>query len=123
MDYRFTIEQHPTYLHAIATGDTTPENVRRFLLDAYHASIGRQRQSFLLELRLSGPSLDLASIYSVISERSFDGAMLGRIAYVDSSPEHASEMAEFAELAAQNRGVNVRLFRTVDAARRWLEDE
>ena len=123
MEYHITIEQHPTYLHAIATGDTTRANLHRFLLEAYQAALARQRQSLLLELRFSGRSLDLGSIYSVISERSLDGATLARIAYVDASPEHAVEVAEFAELAAQNRGVNVRLFCTVDDAKRWLEGD
>ena len=123
MEYHFTIEQHPTHLHVTATGDTTRENVRRFLFDAYQASIAHQRQSLLLEMRFSGPSLDLGAIYSVISERSLDGATLGRIAYVNASPEHTPDVAEFAELAAQNRGVSVRLFRTVDEAKRWLEQE
>jgi hypothetical protein len=123
MAYHLSIELHPTYVHAVATGETTSENLRRFLLEAYQASVAERRNSLLLELRFSGPSLNFGSVYSVIAERSLDGATLARIAYVDASPEHAVQTAEFAELAAQNRGINVRLFSTIEEAKRWLEGE
>ena len=48
--------------------------------------------------------------------------MLERVAYVDANPEHTLDAAEFAELAAKNQGVNVRLFRSLGEAERWLQD-
>jgi hypothetical protein len=122
MAYHFKSEEHATYLHAIGAGERTEENARRFLIDAYRASVERQRDSLLVEVRFSGPHMDLRSIYSVIAERSPDGATLRRIAYVDGVTAPAIDPAEFAELAARNRGVNVRLFRNVSEAKRWLED-
>ena len=53
--------------------------------------------------------------------RAPDGSKLSRIAYVDRTDDPA--MAHFAELAARNRGVNVRLFLTVDAATLWLSGD
>jgi hypothetical protein len=122
MTYRFTIEQHPTYLHVIGSGTNTAENARQFLIDAYHAAIERNCGSLLVDRRFSGPSLRLGNIYSVIAERSPDGSRLERIAYVDANPEHAPDAAQFAELVAQNRGVNVRLFGSIGEAERWLEE-
>ena len=122
MTYRVTVEQYPTYLHIIGTGSNTAANARQFLFDAYRAAVERNCSSILVDMRFSGPSLDLGSIYSVIAERSGDGSNLDRIAYVEANPNHRFEAAEFAELVAQNRGVNVRLFQNVDDAARWLQD-
>jgi hypothetical protein len=73
-----------------------------------------------MELHFAGRSLDLASIYSVITERSCDGSRLRHIACVDRNCEHSDERAEFAELAANRLGVNVRFFRSLEDAKRFL---
>jgi hypothetical protein len=122
MAYHSTIKQYPTYIHVTGVGANSKENVREFLIDAYQASVERECRSLLLEMSFSGPSLGLGSIYSVIAERSPEGSMLERIAYVDANPEHALDAAEFAELAAKNQRVNVRLFRSRGEAERWLQD-
>ena len=75
----------------------------------------------LLEMNLSGPSLDPGSIVRVISQRSGNAVKLKRIAYVDATMDD-SEKPKFAETVAVNRGVNVRLFRDLDAAKAWLSD-
>ena len=74
----------------------------------------------LLEMKLTGPSLDAGSIFRVISQSSPEGTKLRRIAYVEASIADPSK-AQFAESVAVNRGVNVRLFPDVAAAARWLE--
>lgn len=74
----------------------------------------------LLEMAFTGRSLSVGDVYSVISERSPDGSKLDRIAYVDANPEHSHDIAEFAEVVARNRGVNVRLFTSLPEAKRWL---
>ena len=65
--------------------------------------------------------LSLGEVCSVINERSLDGSNLERIAYVDTNPDLPRDMAEFAELVALNRGVNVRLFSTLSEAEQWLQ--
>ncbi len=122
MTYLVTIEQHHSYLHIIGTGPLTAENARQFLTDAYQAAIERNCSSILVEMRFHGPSLGLGSIYSVIVDRSPDGSKLEKIAYVDANPNQVPDAAEFAELAAQNRGVNVRLFGDVMEASCWLTE-
>ncbi|HKE95456.1 MAG TPA: hypothetical protein VKB34_14175 [Povalibacter sp.] len=122
-DYQFTAAVVGRYLHVTGAGRHTADNMRRFLADAYRAATDRGCDSVLLVLRFSGPSLDLGSIYSVVTERSMDGSRLKRIAFVDTNAEHPPERAEFAEMAANKLGVNVRLFRGVAEAERWLFDD
>jgi hypothetical protein len=74
----------------------------------------------LLEMSLSGSSLPMAKIFDVIAEGSRRGQKLERIAYVDASAERDPARMRFAETVAVNRGVNVRLFRSLDEAERWL---
>jgi hypothetical protein len=118
MEYRLTVQQRPGYVHATAVGERTPENARRFLKEAYEACVQAGRPSVLLEMNLAGPSLSMTSIFEVISDRVADGLKLQKIAYVDSAPQLSS--AFFAETVAINRGVNVRLFKSVAEAERWL---
>ena len=120
MTYDLAIESRGSYLHAKATGDHTAENARRFLAEVYEATVQKKCRSVLLELDLMGPSLPMVEIYDVIAEGSKRGQMLERIAYVDASAERDPARIRFAENVAMNRGVNVRLFRTVEEAERWL---
>jgi len=120
MKYDIAVERKATYLQVTGTGALNEANARRFLVEAYQAALAHKCDSLLLEMGFSG-SMDLGKIYSVIAERSTDGAMLKRIAYVDLNPDHLPEAPEFAELVALNRGVNVRLFRSLAEAERWLQ--
>jgi hypothetical protein len=70
MRYEFMIERAPTHLHVKGSGDHTAENMQRFLRESYRAAIQNDRDCLLMELNFAGPSLNLGSIYSVISERS-----------------------------------------------------
>ena len=119
-EYRAIIEEKPGYVHAIATGERTPENTLRFLREVAEACARSGRESALLELRFSGESLDATSIFQVISQRSAAGSKLRRVAYIDASGH--PDKARFAETVALNRGVNVRLFADVAAAERWLSN-
>ena len=123
MTYSFIVEVKPTYLHARGYGEQTEVNSRQFLIDAYQACVEHNMGRLLVEMCFTGKALSVAGAYSVVVDRSHDGSMLKSIAYVDANPAHAVEMAEFAETVAKNRGVNVRLFESVAAAERWLQDE
>ncbi len=117
--YQLTIEEQPSYLYAKVSGTNSPENAVRFLEETYAACIERGYSAVLLEMNLSGPSLNLGSIFEVIVQRSTDGAKLRKIAYVDASTSDP-EKARFAEMVAKNRGVNVRLFQSLSDAKRWI---
>ena len=120
MSYQLTIEQHPLYLHAKASGTHSTENVLRFLSEVHEACMERRCPAALLELGFTGPSLDAGGIFRVIMERSEEAKKLRKIGYVDPTPRDR-ERVRFAENVAFNRGVNVRLFQDVESARAWLE--
>ena len=120
MEYRLTIVERPGYVHARVTGPNTPENALRFLQESYEACVARGRSALLLEMDLSGPSLDTSSIFRIVAERTTDALKLRKIAYVEKSREKDEGKVHFAETVAVNRGVNVKLFRDVAEAERWL---
>jgi hypothetical protein len=119
--YHVDLTRRPKYLHAAVTGERTVPNTMRFLQEAYEACVSARVKRLLLEMNFSGPALDTLAVYQIISDRSKEGALLSRIAYVEVSPEE--EKAAFAETLAINRAVNVRLFRDVATAAAWLEHE
>jgi len=121
MSYHLVIEEHPKYLHAAASGKNSAENVLRFLRESYEACMKHKASAVLLEMQFEGPALDTGSIYSVIAQRSETGKQMRKIAYV-ARPDREIAKAKFAETVAINRGVNVRLFADVAAARKWLEE-
>lgn len=120
-DYRLVLDERPTYLHATVTGARTPGNALRYFREVYEACLRTGLRDVLLEMAFTGPSLGAPGVFNVISQASPDGAKLGRIAYVEASPDGPGK-AQFAETVARNRAVNVRLFPDVAAAARWLEE-
>ena len=122
MPYSLTLDEQPSYLHATATGEHTLQNAKRFMEEAYAACIERGHSALLLEMGLAGPSLDAGSIFSVVAQRTADALKLKKIAYVDATPRDPERM-KFAETVAINRGVNVRLFRDLEEAKRWISSE
>ena len=83
MAYNITLEEHPGYLHSAVTGDSTAENAARFLRETYAACVDRGFNSVLLEMNLTGASLEGGEIFKVIADGSASGKLLKRIAYVD----------------------------------------
>lgn len=118
VDYQFTIDEHPGYLHAKVVGPRTPENALRYLSEVYSACVRTGILNVLLEMNLSGPTLGAPGVFNVILQRAADGSKLGRVAYVEAADE--AVMARFAETVALNRAVNIRLFPDVAQAARWL---
>lgn len=123
LPYRLTLDERPAYLHATVTGAHNKENALRFLTESLQACAKAGKPALLLELNLAGPSMDASSIFDVVSKPAPLAAKLRRIAYVDTSSSRDPGKMKFAETVAFNRGVNVRLFRELDAARSWLSDE
>ncbi|HET7403792.1 MAG TPA: hypothetical protein VFJ62_18480 [Usitatibacter sp.] len=122
MSYRFTAEAHETYVHARLDGTRTPENLLRYMREAYLACVQHGRSDLLLEMNLANADLDTSAIYRVILQRAADGAKLRRIAYVETGAVSPAK-SRFAETVAVNRAVNVRLFPTLGEARAWLESD
>ena len=119
--YLATFDVHGHYLHARAVGPRTPENAQRFLRETNEARMRSGKSAVLLEMNFTGPSLDAAAIFRVISGAASDAMGLRKIAYVDPAARDSDRPA-FASNVAANRGVNVRLFGDAEAASRWLAE-
>jgi hypothetical protein len=117
--FHLTLREMPGYLHARATGAHTSQNAARFMREVHQACVERKIDSVLIEMAMTGPSLPPAEIFAVVADRSFEGSRMRRVAYVDPTDRDPTRM-KFAETVAVNRGVNVRLFRDVEEAHRWL---
>jgi len=119
--YQLTLEERRSHLHARVIGERTAENARRFLEETYTACVANGYSSVLLEVHLSGPSLDHTTVRGVIGDCSASGTKLRKIAYVQPVVDDPA-VPYIAERAAINRGMNVRVFKDVTAAERWLTE-
>lgn len=116
------IIERSAYLHVVVTGKNTADNVRKYLFAVHQACLARQCTVVLIEENLHGPGLGIATIHDIVSQAAKNTQpVVTRIAYVDTNKEHAPGAMGFAETVAVNRGVNVRVFPDVTAARQWLE--
>ena len=121
MTYELTIDQKPTYLHAIVTGRNSRENVARYLADILQECIARRCCKVLIEESLDGPRLGTLDVFKIASEGSSRAlGVFQAIAYVDVNAE--GNLMQFAETVAVNRALPVTVFSTVADAEKWLLD-
>ena len=119
MTYKLTINQKPTYLHAIVTGQNDRENVVRYLEEIRGECIARNCFRVLVEERLDGPRLGAMDVFQIVLEgRSKASGTYKAFAYVDVNADGG--LMKFAETVAVNRGVPVAVFSTVADAETWL---
>jgi hypothetical protein len=117
--YVLALEECPEYLLARITGERTPQNLLRYLEEAFAATAASGRSKVLLEMHFKGATLSSASIVNVISLVVGDALRLAKVAIVEPSPDPGMG---FAETVALNRGVNARVFTTLSAAQQWLAE-
>jgi hypothetical protein len=119
MPYQIKITEKPTYLHAVVTGENTPENVLGYLQDLLRECEARQCFNVLIEENLSGRRLETWDVYQIASDSSAHArGVFNSIAYVDVN--WSGELMKFAETVANNRGVPMAVFATVGEAEQWL---
>jgi hypothetical protein len=124
MAYDMEVIRGGDYLRVVVTGDNTPADVIGYLDQVRKACAEHGLSKVLIEENLTGPQLDTADVYDVISTASVGVAPVVQfIAYVDVNPEHNFATMEFAETVAVNRGVNVRVFRDVPSAVEWIRGQ
>jgi len=122
MTYKLTIDQNPSYLHAIVTGRNSRKNVTGYLEQTLRACTARRSFRVLIEERLEGPRLGTLDVFQIVSEGSSRAqGVLEAIAYVDVNAE--GNLMQFAETVAINRALPVAVFKTVADAERWLLNE
>jgi hypothetical protein len=115
------IEEKEGYLHATVTGENVPEGIFTYLMQIRDECARHSCPAVLIEEHLTGPDLDLRSIFDVVSLSSAHAdPTVKRIAFVDMNPEHDPIKLEFAGNVAVGLGIDMRVFRTVPEARQWL---
>lgn len=121
MSYTLTLHEKPSYLHAIVTGYNSMENVARYLEELRHECMARGCFRVLIEERLEGPRLGTIDVFRIAADGSMRAlGLFQAIAYVDVNAD--SNLMQFAETVAINRGIPVMLFSFVAEAERWLLD-
>ncbi len=124
MGYALNLAEGVGFLRIRVTGENDPETVRRYLREVYDVCAKLGSPAVLIEENLLGPSVKPVDAYRLISDASAQTApVLLRIAYVDLNHEHSASVLELGEAVAKDRGVNIRLFRSVAAAEEWLAAE
>ena len=119
--YKLTLTPKFGYVHAVATGENSLENMKAYLEDVVRECAARGDRRVLVEERFVGPRLGMVDIFdlaSAVSERA--RGLFEAIAYVDINAENDVN-AKFGENVAVNRGLRVRVFRTVEDAASWLK--
>ena len=119
MTYTLTIDQKPTYLHAIVTGWNSKENVIRYQEEVFRECIARRCFKVLIEERLEGPRLGILDVFEIASKASKEAlGTLTAIAYVDVNAK--GDLMNFAENVAALNGLPLRVFSSVSEAEKWL---
>jgi hypothetical protein len=120
VSYELKIEPKAGYLHVTVTGRNTQENVMRYMQEVMHECAARRCFRVLIEERLEGPRLGTMQVFTMVSSgaKRYHG-MLEALAFVDVSAD--AGVMRFAEDVAVNRGIPVKVFRTIDGAEKWLE--
>jgi hypothetical protein len=124
MAYTLNLAEQCGFLRVQVSGENDAETVRRYLREVYDVCAKLGWPAVLIEENLTGPSVRPVEAYRVIAEASAQTApVLLRIAYVDLNPEHSASILELGEAVASDKGVNIRIFRTVAEAEEWLAAE
>ena len=119
--YTLTFAQKPGYVHAVATGPNTMENMKGYLHELVRECASRGYRRVLIEERFVGPRIGMLDVFDLATWVS-DSArgLFEAIAYVDVYAENDQNI-RFAENVAVNRGLRARAFRTVEDAAEWLK--
>ena len=119
MAYQLKIEQKPGYLHFKVTGRNTADNVARYMQEVMQECTARRCPRVLIEENLEGARLGTMEVFTMVTAgaKRYHG-MLEALAFVDLNSEGG--VMRFAEDVAVNRGIPVRVFRTVEGAENWL---
>lgn len=121
MSYQITVEQRPDYLYFEVTGTNAAESVQAYLDDVLSACKKHDCYRALVHERLAGPRLKVDDVFDIASEGAMKAlGIFQAIAYVD---EQMGDMSYFLETVAINRGMPIKVFRTLAHAEHWLEHE
>ncbi len=97
------------------------ETVKTYMAELQRKCRALGCDRILIEERLEGPRLSAMEVFQIVSEGSQTGlGSFSAMAYVDINA--LGDLMQFAEDTAVNRGLPMRVFRTVQEAESWLDD-
>jgi hypothetical protein len=115
-----TVTEKRGYLHVVVTGQNTLENVELYLRELNRECAARGVTRVLIEENLTGRRLETWDVYQIASQGSIGGSgMFEALAYVDHNAY--GDLMRFAETVANNRGIPLNVFATVEEAEAWLQ--
>jgi hypothetical protein len=121
MSVRLQIDEMTDYLAARFTGAGTAEEAwQEFGLIAKHC-MRANKNKLLLDFAETHGEVSLADRYFLGEEAQIFAHYMLKVATVDRAER--IDPRRFGEMAAQNRGVNVRAFTSVEDAEEWLLKE
>lgn len=115
MSYTVNIEYKGEYLHVIARGENTLANALSYFEEIYEACILYRCPKVLIEHHLDGRGIDTFDIFVIITKNYARAQNIGlRIAFISLNSHHDTQGLKFGENLAHIRGMNVRLFHSLD---------
>lgn len=118
---RITFETRVGYLYVYVEGPEDSYAVSRYLWTEVAAECRRTGMTSVLVVENLGSPSSVNETYRVTTELGSIGMTGIKIAFVDLI-ETQDVINEFGELVANNRGLNAKIFRSVEEAEAWLLD-
>ncbi len=126
MNCTVDIDQKENYLHAIVKGETSLSNANACFNEMYGACIFYRCSKVLIESHLQGASLDSIEMCDLVKKNNVKANSIGmHIAIVDMVTDHDMRGLKFGENLALISGMNVRLFKDLNAPAmiEWLSEK
>jgi hypothetical protein len=117
--YRISFEVRDEYLYAYIEGEQDSFEISKQYWTDVSESLQRSgKKKVLVEENIveNGEMTDLFNLSTSLPDMGFSDK---KIAFVDRIADQA-ELNSFGELVAVNRGLNVKIFKSVDEAEKWL---
>jgi len=120
MTYKVVFTRRATYIHVVVTGENTRDNVMNYLKEIKQECQSSGIYRILIEEHLEGPRLETLDVFRIAQNGSIENQWIIReIAYVDMNA--SGDLMQFAETAAVNRGLSIRVFNNIVEAEKWLQ--
>lgn len=117
--YKLTFEERPQYLYAYVEGENDSYEISRAYWDEVAEKVKLLNSSRVLIDENIVESGTFADVYKLASEIPDMGFGRAKLAFVDRFLGQ-SDINEFGELVALNRGANGRVFNDIRMAEEWL---
>ena len=122
MSYSITYQIRPDYLHAIATGECTKENLAGYVIEIISKCSENKTKRLFIEQRLKGPRLGTEDVYQVMTKLcTYADGLFEAVAYVDVYAEDIIN-TRYGESIASSRNIPFKVFFDIKAAEDWLKD-